>query len=243
MEPKSAPGNWHAIAQRDANAKGRSEGSRLLLLSSSADGIFLNLRITKWRGLFRKNTRPAEASGPPCRDSARREEPCQTIVQNQCGDIWSYRWRTSRRSVKTASLFPVSPYLCCEIVAQRPFRPSSRTLTDSEHARRKPEKKSPLISDQIGIATRLQRTNLVRPAEQICGIDCSSLNGSRASCPIRTSCQTASHCRVGVDAGIGAKPASCRTGGVPEIFTLQTADLLFLFDGLRSIPACAFLQM
>src|SRR5260370_2483646 len=90
-------------------------------------------------------------------------------------------------------------------------------------------------SNQIGVAAGLQRADLVRPAEQVRGVDGGGLDGlDRLHAPFDHLGKLSGIVAVGIDAGVGGK-GHFRAGliGVAKVFTLEAADLLFLFDGLR----------
>src|SRR6266404_541547 len=86
--------------------------------------------------------------------------------------------------------------------------------------------------DKIGIVACFERTDFVSPAKEIRGIDGGGLDGiERLHAPFDHLAKLSRVVAVRVDAGIRAE-SHLRAGlkSMAEIFTLQAADFLFLFD-------------
>src|SRR6266403_1531905 len=99
--------------------------------------------------------------------------------------------------------------------------------------------------DKIGIVACFERTDFVSPAKEIRGIDGGGLDGiERLHAPFDHLAKLSRVVAVRVDAGIRAE-SHLRAGlkSMAEIFTLQAADFLFLFDGFgKHARFRAFLQ-
>src|SRR6266478_2129161 len=100
-------------------------------------------------------------------------------------------------------------------------------------------------SDEIGVVACFERADFVGPAKEIRGIDGGSLDGvERLHAPFGHFAELSRVVTVRVDAGIRAEGNLCAgLESVAEIFTLQAADFLFLFDGFgKHSRFRAFLQ-
>src|SRR6266481_7192092 len=99
--------------------------------------------------------------------------------------------------------------------------------------------------DEIGVVAAFERANFVSPAEEISSIDGGGLDGvERLHAPLDHFAELSRVVAVRVDAGIRAEGDLCAgLESVAEIFTLQAADFLFLFDGFgKHSRFRAFLQ-